>query len=55
MLENEVIYDIFIRQLDIKRPNYNNFHNLLVQVISSLISSLKLDSALNIDMIKISY
>ena len=40
MLDNEAIYDICRRQLDIERPTYTNLNRLVGQVISSLTASL---------------
>eukprot|EP00662_Eupelagonemidae_sp_cell21_P057309 gene57309-biopygen24208 len=65
MLDNEAIYDICRRNLDIERPTYTNlnrriglcFHacialqaSLVGQVISSLTASLRFDGALNVDV-----
>jgi len=50
MLDNEAIYDIAKRSLDIERPSYNNLNRLVAQVISSLTASLRFDGALNVDI-----
>jgi hypothetical protein len=50
MLDNEAIYDICRRQLDIERPTYTNLNRLVSQVISSLTASLRFDGALNVDI-----
>jgi tubulin alpha len=50
MLDNEAIYDICRRSLDIQRPTYNNLNRLVAQVISSLTASLRFDGALNVDI-----
>eukprot|EP00008_Paramoeba_atlantica_P013888 CAMPEP_0201500976 /NCGR_PEP_ID=MMETSP0151_2-20130828/83342_1 /ASSEMBLY_ACC=CAM_ASM_000257 /TAXON_ID=200890 /ORGANISM="Paramoeba atlantica, Strain 621/1 / CCAP 1560/9" /LENGTH=588 /DNA_ID=CAMNT_0047894451 /DNA_START=144 /DNA_END=1911 /DNA_ORIENTATION=+ len=50
MLDNEAIYDIARRNLDIDRPNYTNVNRLVAQVISSLTASLRFDGALNVDV-----
>merc|ERR1712154_239738 len=39
MLDNEAIYDICRRSLDIERPSYVNLNRLVAQVISSLTAS----------------
>ena len=49
MLDNEAIYDICRRSLDIERPTYTNLNPLVDQVISSLTASLRFDGALNVD------
>jgi len=50
MLDNEAIYDICRRALDIERPTYTNLNRLVAQVISSLTASLRFDGALNVDI-----
>merc|ERR1712230_252798 len=50
MLDNEALYDICRRCLDIERPTYTNLNRLEAQVISSLTASLRFDGALNVDI-----
>merc|ERR1712022_74906 len=50
MLDNEAIYDICRRNLDIERPTYTNLNRLIGQVTSSLTASLRFDGALNADI-----
>eukprot|EP00662_Eupelagonemidae_sp_cell21_P031519 gene31519-biopygen73980 len=54
MLDNEAIYDICRRNLDIERPTHRAFRKqrlrLIGQVISSLTASLRFDGALNVDV-----
>eukprot|EP01104_Vermistella_antarctica_P009906 TRINITY_DN25_c0_g1_i1.p1 TRINITY_DN25_c0_g1~~TRINITY_DN25_c0_g1_i1.p1 ORF type:complete len:450 (-),score=165.72 TRINITY_DN25_c0_g1_i1:138-1487(-) len=50
MLDNEAIYDICRRSLDIPRPSYTNLNRLIAQVISSLTASLRFEGALNVDV-----
>jgi len=50
MLDNEAIYDICRRNLDIERPTYTNLNRIIAQVISSLTASLRFDGALNVDL-----
>merc|ERR1712165_136886 len=50
MMDNEALYDICRRNLDIERPTYTNLNRLLAQVISSLTASLRFDGALNVDI-----
>nr|AFK33477.1 unknown [Lotus japonicus] len=50
LLDNEAIYDICRRSLDIERPAYTNLNRLISQVISSLTASLRFDGALNVDV-----
>merc|ERR1712117_416978 len=48
MMDNEALYDICRRNLDIERPTYTNLNRLLGQIISSLTASLRFDGALNV-------
>jgi len=50
ILDNEAIYDICRRSLDVERPSYTNLNRLVAQVISSLTASLRFDGALNVDI-----
>lgn len=50
MLDNEAIYDICKKSLDIEKPTYTNLNRLIAQVISSLTASLRFDGALNVDI-----
>jgi len=50
LLDNEAIYEICRRSLDIERPSYTNLNRLIAQVISSLTASLRFEGALNVDI-----
>merc|ERR550525_1553280 len=50
MMDNEALYDICRRNLDIERPTYTNLNRLQAQIISSLTASLRFDGALNVDI-----
>merc|ERR1712008_550986 len=50
MMDNEALYDICRRNLDIERPTYTNLNRMLAQIISSLTASLRFDGALNVDI-----
>merc|ERR1712154_635092 len=50
MLDNEAIYDICQKNLNIETPSYSNLNKLIAQVISSLTASLRFDGALNVDV-----
>merc|ERR1712093_957684 len=50
MVDNEAIYDICRRNLDIERPTYTNLNRLIAQVVSSVTASLRFDGALNVDL-----
>merc|ERR1712227_25609 len=49
-VDNEALYDICRRNLDIERPTYTNLNRLIAQIITSLTASLRFDGALNVDI-----
>jgi tubulin alpha len=49
-LDNEAIYDICKRHLDLESPTYSNLNRLIAQCVSSLTTSLRFDGALNVDI-----
>ena len=50
MVDNEAIYDICRRNLDIDRPTYQNLNRLIGQIVSSITASLRFDGSLNVDL-----
>uniref|UniRef100_UPI00358F8548 tubulin alpha chain, testis-specific-like n=1 Tax=Myxine glutinosa TaxID=7769 RepID=UPI00358F8548 len=50
VVDNEAIFDICCRNLDIERPSYTNLNRLVAQVVSSVTASLRFDGALNVDL-----
>lgn len=50
IVDNEAIYDICQRNLDICRPTYTNLNRLIAQVVSSITASLRFPGALNVDL-----
>ncbi|KAJ9695635.1 hypothetical protein PVL29_010894 [Vitis rotundifolia] len=50
LLDNEAIYDICRRSLDLERPTYTNLNRLISQIISSITTSLRFDGAINVDI-----
>ncbi|EGW33808.1 tubulin alpha chain [Spathaspora passalidarum NRRL Y-27907] len=50
MVDNEAIYDMCRRNLDISRPNFSSLNNLIAQVVSSVTASLRFDGSLNVDL-----
>uniref|UniRef100_UPI00358E384C tubulin alpha-1A chain-like n=1 Tax=Myxine glutinosa TaxID=7769 RepID=UPI00358E384C len=50
MVDNEAIYDICRRNLDIERPSYTNLNRLIGQIVSSITASLRFDGPLNVDL-----
>ena len=53
MVDNEAIYDICRRNLDIERPSYTNLNRLIAQAVSSTTASLRFGGSLNTDMTEI--
>jgi tubulin alpha len=47
MVDNEALYNLWRRALDIERPTYTSLNRLIGQVVSSLTASLRFDGALN--------
>ena len=50
LMDNEAIYDICRRNLDIQRPTYANLNRLIAQVVSSVTASLRFEGSLNVDL-----
>jgi len=53
MVDNEAIYDICRRNLQIERPTYSNLNRVIGQIVSSITASLRFDGALNADLVEI--
>ncbi|XP_071106230.1 tubulin alpha-1C chain-like [Haliotis cracherodii] len=50
LVDNEAIYDICRRNLDIDYPSYTNLNRLISQIVSSITASLRFDGCLNVDL-----
>jgi len=50
VLDNEAIYGICQKQLDIDRPSYAQLNTIIAKVISSMTASLRFDGELNVDL-----
>ena len=50
LMDNEAIYDICRRNLDVERPSYGSLNQLIAQVVSSVTASLRFDGSLNVDL-----
>merc|ERR1712173_407384 len=50
VLDNEAIYAIAQKQLDIDHPTYANLNMVIAKVISSMTASLRFDGELNVDL-----
>ena len=52
MVDNEAIYDICRRNMEIDSPGYTNLNRLIGQIVSSITASLRFDGALNVDLME---
>lgn len=50
MVDNEAIYDICKRKLNVQAPTFTNLNRLIAQVVSSITASLRFDGSLNVDL-----
>jgi tubulin alpha len=50
LLDNEGIYEICQKWLDIKRPSYDNLNRIICKVVSSMTASLRFEGELNVDL-----
>ncbi|KAF9103952.1 Tubulin alpha-3C/D chain, partial [Mortierella sp. GBA39] len=50
MVDNEAIYDICRRNLDVARPSYTHLNRMIAQVVSSITASLRFVGSMNVDL-----
>lgn len=50
MLDNEALYDICRKNLDVERPTYTNLNRLIARIVSSITASLRFEGELNVDL-----
>lgn len=50
LVDNEAVFEICRRNLDIPRPDFEHLNRLIAQVVSSITSSLRFDGSLNVDL-----
>jgi len=50
VLDNEAVYDICNRALDLKTPTYDNLNRIIAKTISAMTASLRFDGELNVDL-----
>jgi len=50
VLDNEAIYGICQKKLDVKKPSYANLNRIIAKVVSSMTAALRFDGELNVDM-----
>jgi len=51
VVDNEALYDILRRNLDVERPTYTNLNRMLAQVCSAITAPLRFECQLNSDLI----
>jgi len=50
MVDNEAIYGICKKKLNVQAPTFTNLNRLIAQVVSSITASLRFDGSLNVDL-----
>merc|ERR1712025_884062 len=50
VLDNEAVYGICNRALDLKTPTYDNLNRIIAKTISAMTASLRFDGELNVDL-----
>merc|ERR1712003_315775 len=50
ILDNEAIYEICQKKLDIKRPSYDTLNRMIAKAVSSMTASLRFAGELNVDL-----
>merc|ERR1712032_1207450 len=50
VLDNEAIYEICQKNLDLKRPSYDTLNRMIAKAVSSMTASLRFEGELNVDL-----
>jgi tubulin alpha len=50
LLDNEAMYEICQKHLDIRRPSYDTLNRLIAKAVSSMTTSLRFEGELNVDL-----
>jgi len=50
VLDNEALYGLCKKKLDIKKPSYDHLNRVISKVVSSMTAALRFDGELNVDM-----
>lgn len=50
MVDNQAMYDICLRNMDVERPKFTNLNRMIAQGISSITASLRFEGSLNCDL-----
>jgi tubulin alpha len=49
-MDNEAIYDICTKKLNVDRPSFENINRIIAQAVSSVTASLRFEGSLNVDL-----
>jgi len=49
-VDNEAVFDICAKNLNIDRPSYSHLNRVIAQLVSSITTSLRFEGALNVDL-----
>ncbi|KAJ0183541.1 hypothetical protein K1T71_001517 [Dendrolimus kikuchii] len=52
IFDNEALYDILARCLDVPRPTYTNLNRLIAQVVSCMTASMRFEGSLNVELVE---
>lgn len=52
LLDNEALYDVCDRSLNVTEPTYTNLNRLIAQIVSCVTSSLRFSGAINVDLLE---
>ncbi|XP_053604884.1 tubulin alpha chain-like [Plodia interpunctella] len=52
IFDNEALYDVLARSLDVPRPTYTNLNRLIAQVVSCMTASLRFEGSLNVELVE---
>ncbi|XP_047990341.1 tubulin alpha chain-like [Leguminivora glycinivorella] len=52
IFDNEALYDILARNLDVPRPTYTNLNRLIAQVVSCMTASMRFEGSLNVELVE---
>lgn len=50
LVDNQALYSICRRNLNVERPSYTNVNRIFAQQVSSMTASLRFDGSLNVDL-----
>jgi tubulin alpha len=50
MVDNQAMYDLVMRNINVEKPKFTNLNRLIAQAISSVTASLRFEGSLNCDL-----